>query len=122
MSKTSLQRQRKELQKQLDGWEPNSNHPPDYVRRDGLGKVVATVDVHLGGYQLATKPIAIGLSCCGPAHLQQAHHHEYDLLIVADHGDKETAINVAMAQADKALVKLGWPGALDGHARRGLIG
>ena len=41
-------------------WEPDSSVPCNYVRKDGMGKVVAQVDRWCGGFQDPHKPATIG--------------------------------------------------------------
>ena len=119
---TDLQRRRREMAFMLDAWEPNGNTPPDYVRRNGLGTEIAKVDVRCGNYQWSHTPKVIGWQALGHGERGTGNQREYDLLIVAEYGDKDTAINVAMAEADKALAKLGWKLPPDTAAKPKFVG
>ena len=50
-------------------WEADTSHPPNYVRKTGVGAVVAKVDRWCGGYQDPHVPHRIGWKAhCGNEH------------------------------------------------------
>jgi len=111
MNIVDIERVQKQLRRVVSNWHPDKGHtPPKYVRTNGMGETVAIVDPWCGGYQDVFKPTVIGWEARGPGFLMRSHHLESDIVMVAVGGDyKEAAINVACAEADKALIKLGWP-------------
>jgi hypothetical protein len=51
---------RKELAKLTGDWEPDGCVPPNFVRKDGLGRELARVDRWCGGFQDVQHPTTIG--------------------------------------------------------------
>lgn len=108
MNIIDIQRLHKQLSRALSNWHPNSHHPPCYIRVDGMGKQVAIVDPWCGGYQRPHEPVFIGWEARGPAWLMKSNTSRSGVILVADAGGKDAAINLACAEADRALQQLGW--------------
>jgi hypothetical protein len=98
---------RDELAKHLcDEWEEDGSTPPNLVRRNGLGKVVAKVDRWCGGYQSPYKPEVIGWTAKCNTGIESGMIH---VRIPLTSADIALAISEAQSQADEALKNFGWP-------------
>lgn len=96
---------RETLAELVGEWECDESHPPNYVRKTGLGIVVAKVDVWCGGYQDVHKPIMIGWKAAERDQDGAGHHERSGVVMTAEY-EHDNPIVVAKALADKALGEL----------------
>ena len=94
---------RDELEKLVSEWHPNDWVPANYVRETGMDKEIALVDVHVGGYQDAHRPVVIGWR------VERGGRLERGIVMVGDPNDPasvQTAIVEAQASADAAYFRM----------------
>jgi len=97
-----------ELKDTFTSWHEDGSSPPNYLRRDGLGNIVAEVNVWCGGFQNPHKPKTIGWRA-------QLSNHLNDDVILVGKRDPKMAIKDAMQKADRLLQEL-WD---DGNRNEG---
>lgn len=100
MNITKIRKRRAALDKVISTWTEDASTPPNYIRETGMGKEIARVDTHMGGYQWAHTPLVVGWRA------QIGPHRSYGIVVVADYTKKEDAIRAAKRKADVALKEL----------------
>ena len=100
MNIVKIRKRREALDKLVSTWTEDSSTPPNYIRETGMGKEVARVDTHMGGYQWPHTPLIIGWR------VQVGTQCSYGMVLVADYFKKEDAIRAARRKADAALKEL----------------
>lgn len=94
------------LRKLVTDWTSDSCVPPNYIREDGLGNEIASVDIWAGRAQNPLNPIIIiGWDARGT---HQDSGLNQGTVVVADFPAADVAIKYAKQEADKILVELGW--------------
>ena len=100
---------RKQLAELIGSWEPDGCHPPNFVRKTGLGIEVARVDVWINGYQRPHHPSVIGwraqVGNCSESGMVHVDHAEA-MLANDGRNPKEVAIQQAKYLADSNLLAL----------------
>ena len=76
ITKENIEEIHDELRATILPWETDNHAPPNYIRKNGMGEVVAIVDVWCGGYQSPHNPGAIGWS------VKQSNQSKCGMLIV----------------------------------------
>jgi hypothetical protein len=92
----NIQELRGKLQHLRTSWLEDGSYPPNHIRRDGLGNVIAEVNVWCGGYQEPHKPKMVGWKT-------KITNRSLTGAVMVGRRPRSEAVARAMEEADEAL-------------------